>query len=348
MSTDNHDLDRSSQQDARAWSNFTATKYTAAKRQISSPLAQGFLGDRVSARDLIAVLEVHPLVGANDDGPVLGDNGYYADRPWKLQWADRLVELALVIDMLRMFTPTTEADAAVSSYRLKHTAEKLLEPHCSYVSNGRLIWAAAALGLPLAETENGGPNLLVGISEAEHDYVRQLTDASAPPRAHHNRPDGLPHLQDALARVAAGKPAPPRWVPLGSVPVAAPFHDWLSAQANRDDPVGDIARDYRVGIDYNQHGPADAPSDLLTILLDAAASEAAYDAGVRAISEWFAATPTAEPVRTKFVSRTSHEVGGSAVRRAPATSRRSPTCARAARVRSSKITTISPAPATTT
>lgn len=310
MSTDNHDLDRASQQDARAWSTFTATKYTAAKRQISSPLAQGFLGDRVSARDLIAVLEAHPLVGADDDGPILGDNGYNADAPWRFNGQTDYIELALVIDMLRMFTPTTEADAAVSSYRLKHTAEKLLDPHCSYVSNGRLIWAAAALGLPLVETEHGGPNLLVGISEAEHDYVRQLTDTSTPPQAHHNRPAGLPHLQDALARIAAGKPAPPRWVPLFSVPVSAPFHDWLSAQANRDDPVGDIARDYRAGIDYNQHGPAVAPDHLLTILLDAAASSAAYDAGVRAIAEWFAATPNAKPVRTKFVSRTSHEVGG--------------------------------------
>lgn len=310
MSSDSHDLDRASQQDARAWSTFTATKYTAAKRQISSPLAQGFLGDRFSARDLIAVLDDHPLVGADEDGPVLGENGYYADRPWSFNGQTDYIELALVIDMLRMFTTTTEADAAVSSYRLKHTAEALLAPHCSYVSNGRLIWAAAALGLPLVETDSGGPNLLVGISEAEHDYVRQLTDGSTPPRAHHHRPAGLPHLQNALDRIATGKPAAPRWVPLAAVPIATPFHNWLSAQARRDDRVGDIARDYVDGIAYNQHGPADAPADLLTILLDAGASDAAYDAGVRAISEWFSANSTAKPVRTKFVSRSVDEVGG--------------------------------------
>ena len=57
MSSDSHNLDRASQHDARAWSTFTATKYTAAKRQTSSPLAQGLLGDRFSARDLIAVLD---------------------------------------------------------------------------------------------------------------------------------------------------------------------------------------------------------------------------------------------------------------------------------------------------
>lgn len=212
--------------------------------------------------------------------------------------------------MLRMFTPTAEADAAVSSYRLKHTAEKFLAPHCSYVSNGRLIWAAAALGLPLVETDGGGPNLLVGISEAEHDYVRQLANGGTPPRAHHNRPAGLPQLRETLDQLAAGKPAAPRWVPLAAVPVAAPFHDWLSAQLERADAIGDIARDYAVGVTYNDHGPAVAPDDLLTILLDADASNAAYDAGVRAISEWFAANPTAKPVRTKFVRRNVDEVGG--------------------------------------
>lgn len=95
MSSDCHNLDRASQQDARAWSTFTATKYTAAKRQISSALAQGFLGDRFSARDLIAVLHNHPLVGADKDGPVLGDNGYYADRPWSFNGQTDYIELAL-------------------------------------------------------------------------------------------------------------------------------------------------------------------------------------------------------------------------------------------------------------
>ena len=104
------------------------------------------------------------------------------------------IELALVIDMLRMFTPTTgAAKAEVSSYSLKHTAEKLLDPHCSYVSNGRLIWAAAVLGLDLIEQDGGSPNLLVGISEREHHYVRQMVDAGGtPPRGHQHRPPGCP------------------------------------------------------------------------------------------------------------------------------------------------------------
>ena len=180
--------------------------------------------------------------------------------------------------MPRMFTPTTEADAAVSSYRLKHTAEKLLAPHCSYVSNGQLIWATAALGLPLVETENGGPNLLVGISEPEHDYVRQLADAddsapSAPPPS--RRPPAPPGRLGTVRRRRAGGP---RWVRPSQKAVVPPFHDWLSAQAERDDPVGDIARDYVAGIQFNEHSAADDPDDLLTVLHDASPSPSAYDA----------------------------------------------------------------------
>ncbi len=45
---------RAFQQDARAWSAFTGTKYTSALRQMRSPLSQGLFGPRVSARRLIA------------------------------------------------------------------------------------------------------------------------------------------------------------------------------------------------------------------------------------------------------------------------------------------------------
>ncbi|TDD36822.1 hypothetical protein E1287_09855 [Actinomadura sp. KC06] len=64
MTSNNHTQNRELQHDARAWAAFTGTKYTAALRQMSSPLAQGLLGDRVSARQLIAVLNDHELIGA--------------------------------------------------------------------------------------------------------------------------------------------------------------------------------------------------------------------------------------------------------------------------------------------
>jgi hypothetical protein len=220
------------------------------------------------------------------------------------------IELALVIEMLRMFTPTSAADADVSSYSLKHTAEMLLAPHCSYVSNGKLIWAAALLGLPLVEIDIDSPNLLVGVSEREHHYVRQMLNAGGtPPGGDQHRPPGLSHLQEALARCADGEPPAARWVRPATVRIAAPFHDWLTVQADRNDPIGDFARDYTAGVGDSEHRVARTPDDLLDILHGVSPSPAAYDAGVAAIAEWFTITPTAEPVRTKLISRDSHDVG---------------------------------------
>ncbi len=310
MSSSRNNSDRASQQDARAWKALTGTKYTASLRQVESPFAQGFLGDRFSVRTLVAVLDNHPVIGSRGGAPVLGDNGMHATDPWRFGTKTDLVDLALVIEALRLFTPTTEADAAVNSYRLKHTVEKLLAPHCSYVPNGRLIWAAAALGLPLVETESGGPNLLVGISEAEHDYVRQLVDGGTPPTAHHHRPGGLDHLQDSLARCAAGTPVGPRWVPSAPEVVATPFHDWLTTQTNRNDPVGDIARDYVGGIEHNIQSISVSAGDFLKGLVAVSPAPEVYDAAVSAIAEWFVTSPHAEPVRTKVVSRNSDEVTG--------------------------------------
>ncbi|TDD36823.1 hypothetical protein E1287_09860 [Actinomadura sp. KC06] len=74
-----------------------------------------------------------------------------------------------------MFTPISgTATPEVNSYSLKHTAEWFLSPHSSNVSNGRVIWAAAVLGLRIADPDGAGPNLLIGVSEREHDYVRRM------------------------------------------------------------------------------------------------------------------------------------------------------------------------------
>lgn len=40
MTSSNHAQNRELQQDARAWAVFTGTKYTAALRQMTSPLGQ--------------------------------------------------------------------------------------------------------------------------------------------------------------------------------------------------------------------------------------------------------------------------------------------------------------------
>jgi hypothetical protein len=308
----NHAQNRELQQDARAWAEFTGTKYTAALRQITSPFAQGFLDDRVSARQLIAVLDDHVLIGADGDEPLLGDNGFYAEEPWRFNGQTDFIELALITDMLRMFTPTAVgATPEVSSYTLKHTAERFLSPHCTYVSNGRLIWAAAALGLDIVEPDSASPNLLIGVSEREHHYVSRLTrEGQGQLRAHHHRPDGLTHVLTALARCAAGEPPEGRWIRPAPAQVEAPFHDWLAAQAGRYDPVGDFASDYSAGVHDSDHRIARTPDELLTILYEVSPSLAAYDAAVTAIAEWLNASPTSTPIRTEPISGESHDVDG--------------------------------------
>ena len=82
MTSNNRTNNRAVQQDARAWKDFTGCNYTAALRQMESPLAQGFLGERVSARQLISTLEDHALIGADGGEFVLGDAGFYADKPF--------------------------------------------------------------------------------------------------------------------------------------------------------------------------------------------------------------------------------------------------------------------------
>lgn len=311
MPSNNHQHSRELQQDARAWARFTNINYTAALRQMTSPLAQGLLGDRVSARDLIAVLDEHPVVGADDGLPLLSDNGFYDDTPWMFNGRTDFIELAMVIDMLRMFTITPPGEELeVSSYSLKHTAEEFLAPHCTYVSNGRLIWAAAALDLPMLEPEGGSLNLLIGVSEREHDYVsRAVREGHRRPQAHHFQPAAFTFLIEALNRAAAGEFLDGPWLPTTVVPQSAPFHDWLVQQAPRPDPVGHFAFDYAAGVRDSDHRAARTPAELLSILYVVSHSPEAYDAAVLAIAEWMN-TPQAEPIRTEHVRADIHETGG--------------------------------------
>lgn len=320
MTSDNHANDRELQGDARAWAAFTGAPYTAALRQMKSPLAGGLLGERIGARHLIAVLEDHELVGSHGGAPVLGDNGYESDGAWRLNREDDYVELALVADFLRMFTPVAAAEG-VSSYSLKHTAEWFLPPDFSYVSNGTLIWAAASLGLAMEPADGGGLNLMIGVSEREHDYVRRIIGrGSGEPTAHHHRPAGLDHLRSALDRHAAGEPIGERWIRPVIEPVVAPFHDWLVEQGGRDGGLGRLARDYVAGVRDGDHGIAHSPDDLLAILRSVAAAPEFFDAAVTFITEWMTAVPSTPPVRTELIGqdRTGHDgygAGGGDVER---------------------------------
>jgi hypothetical protein len=311
MTSNNHANNREIQQDARAWATFTGTKYTASLRQVTSPYAQGFLGERVSARQLIAALDNHPLVGADGGDPVLGENGWYAEEPWQFNGETDFIELALITELLRMFTTiTNSATPDVSSYSLKHTAEHFLSPHTSYVSNGKLIWAAAALGLPIAEARDGSPNLLIGVSEREHDYVSRMVGGGPKPRGHHYRPAGYAHLQSALQRAESGAPAEDRWVQPAPGLEAAPFHDWLVQQANRQDAVGDLASDYSAGIRDSDHRIARTSDELLVVLSEVGYSPEAYQAAEHAIAEWKKKSTPSRPFRTERIGADSNDHDG--------------------------------------
>lgn len=310
--TTNNTPSRAFQQDARAWSAFTGTNYTSALRQMSSPLAQGLLGPRVSARRLIAALHDHELIGAHGGAPRLGENGFRSDSPWSFNGKSDYIQLALITDMLRMFTPTSDSEAPdVDSYSLKHTAEWFLSPHCSYVSNGRLIWAAATLRLPIADPDGYGPNLLIGISEREHNYVRRMVGTGQTrPQATHYRPAGYEHLRAALPQVAAGELITENWVRPEPVIEPAPFHDWLIQQVGRNDVVGDLAGDYSAGVRDSDHRVAHTADELLAIFHEVSHSPEAYDAVVTSIAEWMRTEPSSAPVRTERIGRDSSEHQG--------------------------------------
>lgn len=307
--------DRKIKQDTRAWATFTDINYTTALRQVESPFAQGFLAERTSARHLINTLEDHLLVGADGGDFILGEAGYYADKAWSFNQTSDFIELTLLVDFLRMFTPIAPGETPeVSSYSLKHTAEKFLAPHCSYVTNGRLIWAAAALGLPMVEQE-GGLNLMIGISETEHDYVKRMVNAGQPkPRGHHHRPAGMTHLKTVLEQCAAGEPVLDRWErPAPSTEVFS-FHGWLIQQAGRDDLVGDVTGDYAAGVRDSSNRIARAPKDLLDILAEVSSSRDARDAALTTIKEWAGVAPADQRedlgIRTGLISDTASNTPG--------------------------------------
>lgn len=309
MPSSNHLDNRDIQKDARAWAAFTGSNYTAALRQMKSPLAQGLLGERLSARKLIAMLSEHPLIGDRDGSPRLGENGVNSEQAWSFVRDVDFIELALVADFLRLF-PVSDAGtgSGISSYTLKHTAEEFLKPHCSYVSNGRLIWVAAALGLPLSSVEYdiNNPNLMVGVTEHEHDYVRRAADPAKPaPQGHHYRPAGFQHLEAALQQASTGTLTAERWNEVVSEPDPAPFHDWLLLQLGRRDAVGEVAFYYSAGVNDSDHDIAHQPEEFLNILHTVGASSEFYAAAERAVAEW-----AAGGVRTDRISGSSDDVEG--------------------------------------
>lgn len=248
------------------------------------------------------------MIGALGDDPLLGENGYRSDSSWSFNGKTDYIELALITDMLRMFTPNSGTSALeVGSYALKHTAERFLSPHCSYVTNGRLIWAAAARGLTLAAPDGDGPDLMIDVSDREHDYVaRMLGSGQIRPQADHYRPAGYERLRSALA----GELITDSWVRPVPVDEPAPFHDWLIRQVGRNDVVGDFAQRYAAGVRDSDHRIALTAYDLLVIFREVSPSPEVYTAGVTAIGEWIRTEPSAAPIRTERLGGDSHDHEG--------------------------------------
>jgi hypothetical protein len=317
-SSNSNARDRKVQQDTRAWAKLTGSNYTTALRQVESPLAQGILGERPSARALISTLDDHPLIGADGGVFFLSEAGFYAehaDKQWSFNGSSDFVEMALLIEFLRMFTAIAPGETpSVGSYSLKHTAENFLAPHCSYVSNGRLIWAAAALGLPMIEQEDS-INLLIGVSEHEHDYVKGMIGrGTEEPKGHHYRPAGFTHLKTALEEYAADKRVPSRWEQPEPSTETFPFHDWMMQQAERDDVVGDLAGDYFAGVEGSYHRIAGTPQELLDILRELSAMDEAFSSAEEAITEWARIAPPElrgdMSIRTERISSSTEDTSG--------------------------------------
>lgn len=257
MSTENHNTSRALQQDVRAWAKLTGSNYTTALRQMKSPLAQGILGERVSARHLIATLESHPLVG--DESYRLEDSG------------DGFVRMALTVEALRIFTP--EPEPAVGSYSLKHTIEKFMTPVLDYVSNGQIIWAAAALDLPMSVVEPGSINRDIGVSERQHRYMQNLMDRTRTVSANHYRPPGYLGLMDALAKYGNGEPFGVVAQMEEASAVLSDFHTWMVAQERGDDDRGHLLEDYLHGVENSEHRMVSNADDLAELLVEFGASE---------------------------------------------------------------------------
>jgi hypothetical protein len=334
---------REVERDARAWSKFSGMKYTEALRAMEHPLAQGILGERICARDAIRVLTEHPVLSepiwkTDSEGSEietderithLGDNGLYAAEKRALSTATEhdYVELVLIAEVLRAFTTTAEPRGEAYSYNLKHTVEEFLGEHLgdhSYIANGQAIWAAAAVGIPVAESNPGefSLNADFGLVPEQVEYARRMRRTSGSSRdavrAHHHRPPGYLFLQQALQQYRETGHAPGRWngIDEHAEPSTSPFHEWLAAQAGPSGERGAqgsrerLAGDYVAGVRDGDHGIARQPEELLTILHRVGADDDFFDMAREAIVDWARNSPLSNGIRTELVDRNRSDHDG--------------------------------------
>ena len=169
----------------------------------------------------------------------------------------------------------------------------------------------SGVGFPIADPDGDGPNLLIGVSEREHDDVRRMVGpGQTPPRADHYRPAGYEHLQARVAQAAAGEAITDGWVRPTPMDEPAQFHDWLSLQVGRSGVIGDLAGDCLAGVRDSDHRVARTPDELLAIFHEVSHSPEAYDADASAIADWMRTEPSSAPVRTELVGGDAYDHDG--------------------------------------
>jgi hypothetical protein len=324
---------RAIQQDARVWSGFSGMKYTRALRLMEHPLAQGILGERICARDLIRALAEHPaltepgweestdgeLVDTGERVAHLGRNGLYSseEHPFSVAHEDDYLRLVLTAEVLRMFDRAEEPNEDTYSYNLKNTVEQFLGEHLgqfSYIANGDAIWAAAALSIPIEESSPGewGRNADLGLDSEQVHYAWAMRRSSGSARdrirAHHHRPPGYLFLKQALQEYRDTGAAPGRWngVDEHAEPKTSPFHEWLVAQAlpgERGVPGTReaLAGDYAAGIRDGDHGVVLQPEQLVTLMRDLSADQMFLDAAREAVVDWAMTSPLSTGIRTELI-----------------------------------------------
>lgn len=321
------------QQDARAWSKFSGMKYTRALRLMEHPLAQGILGERICARDVIRALGEHPVLSEpvweeSIDGELvdtgervthLGPNGLYSSEahPFSVAHEEDYLRLVLTAEVLRTFDRTEKSNEHPSSYNLKHTAEEFLGEHLGQffsVANGCAIWAAAALGISISESSPGewGPNANLGLDPEQVRYAWAMRRSSGSARekihAHHHRPPGYLFLKQALKEYRDTGATPGRWngVDEQAEPKTSPFHEWLVAQelpGERGTPGTReaLAGDYAEGVRIGNHGVVRQPEQLVTLMRDLNADQMFVDAARDAVLEWAMTSPLSMGIRTELI-----------------------------------------------
>ncbi|MGO3878233.1 MAG: hypothetical protein ACTJHM_03750 [Agrococcus casei] len=288
----NQSTSRDIEDEAHLWASLTTTPYDSALRAVSDPRSLGALGDRVSVRDLLEALEQRPDLGMYGftDEPLLREGRI----EFQGSYENLLHGVLLSVEVLRLLAPESDSGDAhgverVHSGALKHVAEDFLKPLTGTISNGQLIWAAAAIGMSM-KCIPGVRDAEISVASGYYTYTRQVVrNEGRKPRSHHNRPPQWDRLRSVLGlpEIADARPVAGELARMQN-PGEYPFFDYLRAQArgSHPDPVGRFLRDYFYGVSMNEDPIARTPEELMLIFAAPGFSEDAYDALEIVIRDW--------------------------------------------------------------